>query len=95
MAVSLADRAVAGPDVLVRTVGDESVLLNVATETYFGLNPIGTRMWHLLIESASIQSVRDALLAEYEVAPDELQRDLETFIGELMARQLVRLEPPR
>jgi hypothetical protein len=93
MAVSLADRVVAVPDVLVRAVGDESVLLQVATETYFGLDAVGTRMWRALVEAPSIQDARDVLLAEYEVGADDLQRDLDTFISELIARELITLEP--
>jgi hypothetical protein len=92
MAVALGDRVIAVPDVLVRVVGDESVLLQVATETYFGLDAVGTRMWHALVGAASIQEARDALLAEYEVGADDLQRDLDAFITELIARQLIRLE---
>jgi hypothetical protein len=95
MTVSSADRVVASPDVLVRAVGDETVLLNLATEIYFGMDPVGTRMWQLLIESDSIASARDALLAEYEVDSDALQRDLEAFIGELVAQKLVSLAPRR
>jgi len=93
VSVSSADRLIASPDVLVRAVGDEMVLLNLASETYFGLDPVATRMWQLLIECDSIESARDALLAEYEVASDALQRDLDAFIGELVAQNLVSVAP--
>lgn len=93
MTAAPADRIVAGADVLVRAVGDESVLLNLTTETYFGLDPIGTRMWQLLIASDSIQAACVVLLAEYDVAPDDLERDLDVFITELIARRLVSVAP--
>jgi hypothetical protein len=91
--VSLDDRVVVGPDVLVRPLADELVLLNVKTETYFGLDSVGMRMWTALLEAASIRAACDALLAEYEIDAEALRRDVEVFVGELETRQLVTLEP--
>jgi hypothetical protein len=89
---SLDDRVVVGPGVLVRPIGDESVLLNVTTETYFGLDPIGTRMWTVLLGATSIRAACDALLAEYEIDADALRRDVEAFVDELVTRQLVYVQ---
>jgi len=74
-----------------RTVGEESVLLHLKSETYLGLDPVGTRMWTLLTQSNSIQSAYETLLAEYEVDGRELSRDLEDFVGKLIENDLVVL----
>jgi hypothetical protein len=42
--VSLADRVTVPAHVLVRFLDKESVLLNIETERYFGLDETGTRM---------------------------------------------------
>ena len=91
MQTSFAMRVAVSPDVMFRTIGEESVLLHLKSETYLGLDPVGTRMWTLLIESDSIQSAYDALLAEYEVDGRELSRDLEDFVGKLIENDLVML----
>jgi hypothetical protein len=85
MAVAIA------PDVMFRAVGDESVLLNLTTERYLGLDPIGTRMWNLLTEAPSIQSAFDSLLAEYETGPEQLRQDLEEFLGTLRGNGLIEI----
>lgn len=86
------DRSVHAPDyVLVRQLGDESVLLNLDSETYFGLDEVGTRMWSLLTTSSSIQAAYDTLLAEYEVQPEVLRQDLETLLSQLIERGLLEL----
>jgi len=77
------------PDVLFRLVSDEGVLVNLNTEMYLGLNPVGARMWHVLIEASSIQAAYEQLLKEYEVEPSELRRDLEDFIAQLRAHELI------
>jgi hypothetical protein len=91
MPTSFAQRIAVAPDVMVRTVGDESVLLHLQTETYLGLDAIGTRMWTLLIQAASIQEAYEALLAEYDVDGDQLRSDLEEFVDKLVENDLIRL----
>jgi Coenzyme PQQ synthesis protein D (PqqD) len=84
-------RVAAAPDVMFRTVGEESVLLHLKTETYLGLDPVGTRMWTLLTASDSIQSAYEELLREYEVDGQQLRLDLEDFLGQLVEHELVQL----
>lgn len=94
MAVSFTERVSVAPDVLFRLVGDEGVLVNLKTERYLGLNPVGTRMWHVLGSAGSIQAAYDALLQEYEVEPAQLRTDLEEFIDQLLAQKLIATGPP-
>lgn len=89
MTTSFAKRIAVAPDVMFRAVGEESVLLHLKSETYMGLDPIGTRMWTLLTESESIDSAYQTLLGEYEVDGRQLRRDLEDFINKLVDNQLV------
>jgi hypothetical protein len=86
---ALTDRLVVSPDVLVRPVGDESVLLNVRTETYFSLDALGTRVWTVLLSGASIQAALDTLVTEYAVTPAELHADLMDLVDELVRHELV------
>jgi hypothetical protein len=89
MTTSFATRIAVAPDVMFRTVGDESVILNLKSETYLGLDPVGTRMWTVLTESESIEHAYEALLGEYEVDGPQLRRDLEEFVGKLVENDLV------
>jgi len=77
--------------VLVRTFQDESVLLNLASECYHGLDDIGTSMWQALIQSENIQTAYERLLSEYEVDEATLKNDLEAFIETLLGRGLVEV----
>ena len=77
---------------MIRTVGDESVLLNLKTEQYLGLDPVGTRFWGALTESATIQRAYERILAEFDVGTAELQQDLEEFISKLLEHRLVEVQ---
>lgn len=70
----------------------ESVLLHMETETYFGLNRVGTRMWTVLTQADSIGQAAELLLAEYEVEPDVLRRDLDALIDQLLQHRLLVMQ---
>src|SRR5437016_1635349 len=91
MPLSLGQRVTIAPDVLFRTVGDEAVLLNLKTELYLGLDPIGARMWNVFKESASLREAFDRLLTEFDVEASRLCADLEEFLGQLKAQGLIEL----
>ncbi|HEX5734962.1 MAG TPA: PqqD family protein [Blastocatellia bacterium] len=67
----------------------ESVLLNLKSEKYFGLDEMGTRMWGALTSSRSIQEAYEILLAEYDVEAERLRRDLSDLIEKLAEQGLI------
>ncbi len=75
--------------VIFKNVGDEVVLLDIERGIYYGLDPVGARMWQLLAEGASAEAIVDTMLGEYEVSREELQRDLERLTSELRERGLL------
>ena len=54
--MSLESRVRIPESVLFQELDGEAVLLHLESGVYFGLDPIGTRMWHLLEESESLQA---------------------------------------
>lgn len=77
------------PDVMVRKVGEESVLLDLKTERYLGLDDVSARFWDLLTSGEPIQSAYDKLLEEFEVDPERLRSDLDGFVQELLQFGLI------
>lgn len=95
MSHSLDSRVTIAPDVLVRIVGGEAVLLNLKSELYLGLDAVATRMWTALNTSISIQAAFDALQSEFEVEPERLRLDLDEFLDKLLEQGLVEISPGR
>ena len=79
-------------DVVFRVLGDEAVILNLATGNYFGLDCVGTRMWQLMSEHGSMEKVVEVLLVEYEVEESRLRRDVDIAIRQLKDKGLVIAE---
>ena len=78
--------------VMARQVSDETVILDLASGNYYGLDAVGSRLWQLLAEGKSPAAARDILLAEYEVGPQQLDLDIARLIQELHAKGLVALD---
>ncbi len=77
------------PNVLVRDLDGEAVLLDLDSGRYFGLNATGVRIWTLLGEGAEMATIRDLLAAEYALAAEELFADISELCANLEAEGLV------
>ncbi|MEK4033167.1 PqqD family protein [Methylocystis sp. IM3] len=83
------DNLVISPDILVQEVGEEIVLLDLRNGTYYGLNQVGACMFRCIRDGKALEEARESLLDEFEVAPDELDRDIAQLVEELLARRLL------
>ncbi len=83
------------PDALFQEIDGEAVILDLASSSYFGLDGVGVRLWQLLEADPHLQSACGQLLAEYEVSPAELERDILTLVEQLREAGLVRIENPQ
>ena len=76
-------------NVVFRHLAGESVLLNLDTGKYFGLDAVGTRLWNLVAEHGSTALTIDTLLAEYDVDAPRLQQDVTALIDQLLSKGLL------
>ena len=91
--VELTMRAVVPVHVLIRRLEGESVLLNLDSERYFGLDATGTRMWELMTSQPCIGSALEKLQEEYEVEPEILRTHLAELLGRLVENGLLQVLP--
>lgn len=91
MGITLGDTVRVPERVTFRRVRDEMALLDVETGVYFGLDEVGARMWELLAEHGSLEAVAQQVEREFDVAPDEVRRDLVRLAEELKAKGLIEV----
>lgn len=72
----------------------EAVLLNLQSGTYFGLNPLGARIWELIQEPVKVSNVHHELLKEYEVDASQCEADLLSFLKLLQVNGLIKIHGP-
>jgi len=79
-------------NVLFQEIDNEYVLLNMKTELYFGLNDIGARVWQIISQEGTTDTLIEKIMAEYEVSADALKADISELLNELSKEQLISIE---
>jgi hypothetical protein len=69
----------------------ETVVLNLQTGKYHGLNPTGGRMLEVLEKSPTVAAAAQQLADEYGAPLEQLQNDLCDFCRDLLDRGLIEL----
>ena len=91
MSFSFNQRVKLSDDVLISDLQGESVILNVNSQRYYGLDKVGTRFLTLLSNSESIEHAFANLSEEYDVESDVLRDDLTDLLLELTKAGLVEI----
>ena len=91
MSISFTARVSIPDEILVRRIEDESIILNLNNENYYGLDATGTRMWSVLTSSGSIQETFETLRTQYDVNDATLKSDMVDFVGQLAEQGIIEL----
>lgn len=76
-------------DISARTIGDETIVLDLPSSRYFTITGVGTRLFELLAEDTSLDELVSTIVDEYDVEPMTARRDLEAFLDRLRDAQLL------
>ena len=80
-------------DVLISKLQEESVILNLDSERYYGLDDVGTRFLSVLTTSDSIEAAYETLVKEYDVDGQVLRQDLLELVENLVEQGLIQINP--
>lgn len=88
--MKLSDHVIISPNILAREIGAETVILDVESGRYLGLDPVGTRVWQLLTVGKSLAEICDTMLDEYDVNRTALESDTLKLVEHLIENRLVK-----
>jgi len=94
MSATISDRSVvvAAKDQISCDLAGESAILNVKSGVYYGLNPIGARIWNLVQEPRAVAEIQNAITDEYDVEPERAAGDLVGLLEKLLAEGLIEVK---
>jgi len=78
-------------DQIASDLGGEVVVLNIQHGIYYGVDDVGVTIWQLLDQPRTPEAIRDAVLAKYDVDPEECERDLLRFLEQLLNAGLIEV----
>lgn len=73
-------------------LAEESVILNLKSGVYYGLNAVGAWIWGQIQEPKTLSDLSEKITAEYDVDPERCERDLLALLQDLFAAQLIEVK---
>ena len=70
-------------DIVASDIDDEKVMMSVEKGRYYGLDPVGSRVWELIEKPIRVSELIDKLLPKYDVDRETCERDVLAFLEEL------------
>jgi hypothetical protein len=83
---------VAAKDQVFCSLAEESVILNLKSGMYYGLDPVGSFVWKLIQTERDLREIRDLILEEYDVEPERCEQDLVELLNDFSAQGLVEIK---
>lgn len=87
--MNLETRLTVPPQVMSRLVDDETVLLDLASGVYFGLDGVGKKIWETVAEGRNLGEAAALIVTEYEIEEAQAQIDVLEFASKLVERGLL------
>lgn len=78
-------------NIIASPIDDEVVMANLKTDKYYGLNPVSTRIWHLLEEPQRLSDLCDVLMSEFDVDEATCQTEVLSFTQALYDAEMVTI----
>ena len=88
-ALSGSSTMIAARDVVSTNLDDEVAILNVTSGMYYGLNPVGARVWALIQEQRTVDEIRQRILATYDVDEHTCEADLLALLADMARAGLI------
>ncbi len=76
-------------DVVATSMDGETVMMDIHQGKYFGISGVGQVIWDMLTEPRDLEALAAHVCAEYDVDLATARSDIEKFLAQLIARQLV------
>jgi len=89
--ISLKTIVVASKENVSCALGDEAAILHMSSGVYYGLDPVGARIWKLLEQPKSVEDLRTAIVNEYDVGPAKCESDLLSLLEKMRAEGLIEI----
>ncbi|CBH23191.1 Conserved hypothetical protein [Salinibacter ruber M8] len=72
-------------------VDGESVILDLEEGVYYGLNPMGARIWSKIQEPTAVEEITGAITAEYDVSAERCREDVLSLLRDLKENELIEI----
>lgn len=70
---------------------EEVVMLDIEQGKYFGLDPVGARIWEIITSPISVAEIVATLVNEYDVSKEICEKDVNEFLEKMIELKTVQI----
>lgn len=86
-------------EVAAKVLDGEAIIINLSNGIYYSMDKVGGVLWAMIAEGHSLEEILAAIVARYDVSPEQARADLERLAAELLQENVVlasdHAPPPR
>lgn len=72
-------------------LAEETAILDMKTGIYYGLDPVGARIWELIQQPMAVSGIVAQLLDEYDAEEEQVTQDVILLLSQLQERELIEI----
>lgn len=69
---------------------NNQIMMHLEKGKYFGLNPVGKRIWELIEQPRTSEELVDTLLSEYNVPEEQCRLEVKNFLEKAIHHDIIR-----
>jgi hypothetical protein len=94
MSITISEKTVvvAARDQVSCDLAGEAAILNIKNGVYYGLDPVGARIWNLMQQPRAVVEIQRTIVGEYDVEPERCSRDLLGLLEKLLSEGLIEVK---
>ncbi|MCW8878896.1 MAG: PqqD family peptide modification chaperone [Kangiellaceae bacterium] len=87
--INIDTRVKRNDEVVEAIIDGETVMMDIESGNYFGLDLVATRIWQIIEKPLTIQDICSQLLTEYDVSEEQCRQDVIDFVSEMFQARTV------
>ena len=89
--IDLQTTVIRNEDIIFSDMDDETVMMSMEKGEYYGINPVGRRIWELVETPRTADDICKALHEEYNVSPEQCHKDVLAFLVRLLEKDIIKV----
>ncbi|MCP5052927.1 MAG: lasso peptide biosynthesis PqqD family chaperone [bacterium] len=78
-------------EIISSNMDDETVMMSVEQGEYYGVSPVGSRIWELLETPKIVADICAALRVEYDVTEEQCHGDVQMFLNHMAKKKIITI----
>ncbi len=70
-------------------IDNHQVIMHINNGNYFGLNPVGKRIWTLIEQPKTLEEIISNLLSEYNISQEQCKTEVQSFLDKCVKFDIV------